>query len=224
MGSVARSHCIRCGECCLKSSPTLQREDLGLVRKGAIGKRDLFTIRKGELVRNNISETLMISHQEMIKLREREEGGCVFYDDPAKACRIYEDRPLQCSALMCWDPSEFIKVYEGPKLERRDIIGEGLLLDLMTEHETRCSYETLESHAREIETQGEKAIQKIINLLNFDFQLRPFISDNLGIAQEEMAFLFGRCLVDTIPMFGLKVRREPDGTFFLTLLESPPRR
>ena len=223
MNSTARTHCIRCGECCLKSSPTLQREDLGLIRKGAIGKRDLFTIRKGELVRDNISEALMISRQEMIKLRERDGGGCVFYDEPGKECRIYEDRPLQCSALMCWDPKEFIKVYERPKLERRDIIQESLLLEFMAEHEKRCSYEILESDVREIESKGEKAIQKIINLLNFDFQLRPFISDKLGIAQEEMAFLFGRCLVDTIPMFGLKVRREADGTFFLSPLESPPR-
>lgn len=218
MDLTARSHCIRCGECCLKSSPTLQREDLGLIRKGAIEKKDLFTIRKGELVRDNISEVLAISRREMIKVREREDGGCVFYDGPGKSCTIYEDRPLQCSVLKCWDPREFMKVFEGPKLERRDLVGESLLLELIAEHERRCSYETLEGHVREIETQGEKAVQELINLLRFDLQLRPFISDKVGVPQEEMAFLFGRCLPDTIPMFGLKVRREADGTFFLTPL------
>ena len=218
--NASRTHCLRCGECCLKASPTLQKKDLHLIRRGAIGKKDLFTIRKGELVRDNIAETLVIAGEEMIKLREREGGCCVLYDAAEKACKIYEERPLQCSALKCWDPSEFMKVYEGPKLQRRDVAEGMLLLDLITEHEARCSYERLEGYMKEIEGEGEKAIQEIIDLLNFDFQLRPFISDKLQIDPEEMAFLFGRPLVDTVPMFGLKVSREADGTFFLSPLEN----
>ena len=170
-------------------------------------------------MRDNIADSLVITGEEMIKLREREGGCCVLYDAAEKACQIYEERPLQCSALKCWDPTEFMKVYERPKLQRRDVVEGTLLLDLITEHETRCSYERLEGYVKEIEVGGEKAVQKIIDLLNFDFELRPFISDKLQIAPAEMAFLFGRPLVDTIPMFGLKVSREADGTFFLSPLE-----
>lgn len=221
--SVTQTHCLRCGECCLKASPTLQYKDLNLIKRGVIGRKDLFTIRKGELVRDNIAENLVIAGEEMIKLREREAGGCVFYDAAEKACQIYEERPLQCSALKCWDSGEFMKVYKGPKLHRGDVVEGTLLQDLITEHEMRCSYERFEGCVKEIEGEGEKAVQKIIDLLNFDFQLRPFISDRLKIDPEEMAFLFGRPLIDTIPMFGLKVSREADGTFFLSPLDHPAR-
>ncbi|MCP4668971.1 MAG: hypothetical protein GY849_21755, partial [Deltaproteobacteria bacterium] len=48
-----------------------------------------------------------------------------------------------------------------------------------------------------------------------------FISKKMDIAPEEMDFLFGRPLMDTIHMFGLQVMRKSDGSFFLTPLESP---
>jgi Fe-S-cluster containining protein len=213
-----RDHCIRCGECCLKASPTLQFQDLPLLTGHFIKKEDLYTIRKGEIVHDNINDRLQASSKEFIKIRERdeEEGGCIFYDDKVKACTIYEKRPSQCSALKCWDTSEFMKVYRGPKPERGDIFEDRVLLGMIRAHEKRCSYSTIEKYVTQIRDEGERAVEKVLELLKFDYHLRPFVSEKLGSKLEEMDLFFGRPLVQTITMFGLKVIREPDGTFFLT--------
>lgn len=217
----ARDHCIRCGECCIKSSPTLHIQDLPLIKSGFIKKSRLFTIRPGELVWDNINDELVASPHEMIKIRtmEGESKGCVFYDRAEKACTIYNERPVQCSVLKCWDTTDFIKTFKSPNLERKDIIQDGLLLGLIEKHEQRCSYLRLERHVQQIESMGDKAVEKIIDSLQFDFQLRPFISKKTGINPSEMDFIFGRPLIQTIIMFGLKVDREPDGSFFLTTIK-----
>ena len=67
-----RDHCIRCGECCLKASPTLQMQDLVLINSHFIKKEDLYTIRKVEIVNDNINDRLQASPRELIKIRERE--------------------------------------------------------------------------------------------------------------------------------------------------------
>ena len=213
-----RTHCIRCGRCCLGSSPTLQKEDVPLVRDGHIAGKNLYTIRAGELVWDNIIGELKTIDQEVLKVRERE-GGCIYYDDKTKSCNIYEHRPAQCKALVCWDETEFMRVYEGPKAVRRDLVHDEVILRLIKEHEDRCSYLNLHKYARNIKEEGEEAVQNILELLRFDYQFRPYISKRLGINAGDMDLLFGRPLIQTIEMFGLKVTREPDGSFFLTVLK-----
>jgi Fe-S-cluster containining protein len=197
-------------------------EDLNLVRKGLIGKKDLYTIRKGELVKDNINEGLVLTKTELVKVREREEEseGCIFYDDPGKACTIYEHRPSQCAALKCWDTTEFLEVFRGPKLTRKQAIEERVLLGLIEEHERRCGYAPLETLVGEIESKGEAAVEQVLDLLKFDYYLRPFVADKLGLNPEEMDFFFGRPLTETITMFGLQVVQEPDGSFTLTTINN----
>ena len=106
-----RDHCIRCGECCLKSSPTLQVQDLPIIVKGIIEKTNLYTIRKGELVRDNINDSLMVTRKEMIKVKERDEGrkGCMYYDEAGKACKIYDQRPDIVAATPATDAVRPVK-------------------------------------------------------------------------------------------------------------------
>lgn len=217
-----REHCIRCGECCLKGGPTLQAEDLNLIKNGLIGKETLYTIRKGELVKDNINEALVVTKTELVKVREREgkSKGCIFYDDPGKACTIYKHRPLQCAALKCWDTTEFLDVFQGPKLMRKQAIEDQVLLGLIEEHERRCGHVLLEKLVGEIESIGEEAVEQILDLLKFDYHLRPFVAEKLGLNPEEMDFFFGRPLTETITMFGLQVVQEPDGSFILTKIKS----
>ncbi|MEW6665986.1 MAG: YkgJ family cysteine cluster protein [Thermodesulfobacteriota bacterium] len=216
--NTQRTRCVRCGECCLKSSPTLQVEDLPLIENGWLPKKSLLTIRKGEMVRDNIRGTLTLTDREMIKVRERKGAGrgCLFYDDQGKACRIYSHRPLQCAVLKCWDTKEFMRVFEGPKLARASLIHDETLRGLLDVHEKRCSYRLLESCVRDIPKRGEEAVKRVMELLRFDFHLRNLVCTKLGIDEGEMDFLFGRPMVDTIVMFGLKVVQEPDGSFLLT--------
>lgn len=217
-----RTHCIRCGECCLGSSPTLQIADVSLVYDGFIDRGDLYTIRLGELVRDNIRGELRVTDKEIIKIKEKEKNlGCIYYDEKAKACTIYEYRPIQCKALACWDESEFMRVYARPKVDRKDIIRDKIILGLMKEHDKRCSYSELDKGVRQIEQEGERAIGRILEALRFDQHIRTFTSKKLGIDSSEMDFLFGRPLTQTITMFGLKVIKKSDGSFFLTVLDSP---
>lgn len=213
-----RSHCIRCGQCCLKSSPTLHREDASLLVNGPIRKEHLLTIRQGEGVTDNIHEDLSAADREMIKLKEKNGvgGGCVFFRDHDKACSIYDRRPVQCRALQCWDTRDLLKVYERPKLQRQDIMEDRILSGIIEEHEKRCSYALLEDLIKKIPSQGELALEALLDLLRFDYELRPFVSQKLGINPAEMDFYFGRPLIQTIAMFGLRVIREADGGFLLT--------
>jgi Fe-S-cluster containining protein len=214
-----RDHCIRCGECCLASSPTLQMADVSLVYDGLIEKKNLYTIRTGELVQDNLQGKLKVTEKEIIKIREKENGtGCIYYDEDEKACTVYENRPIQCQALACWDESEFMRVYARPKADRRDIINDKNLLRLMAEHEKECSYLEVDRCVRRIEKEGERAVKDILGILKFDHDIRPLISERLDIDSSDMDFILGRPLFETITMFGLKVRKEPDGSFFLTVL------
>ncbi|MBC8466244.1 MAG: YkgJ family cysteine cluster protein [Deltaproteobacteria bacterium] len=217
-----RDHCIRCGECCLRSSPSLQIADAPLVYESVIKRSDLYSVRVGELVQDNIRDELKITDTELIKVREKEfGGGCIFYDDAEKACTIYGHRPAQCKALACWDESEFMRVYAEPKAGRKEIIRDQTLLRLIDEHEKRCAYAQLERYVKKIESDGEKAVENILQILKFDHDIRLLIPERLDTDSDEIDLVLGRPLTKTIAMFGLKIVREPDGSFLLTLLDSP---
>ena len=171
-------------------------------------------------MRDNIRGELRVTDKEIIKVHEKEKSlGCIYYDEKAKACTIYEYRPIQCKALACWDESEFMRVYARPKMDRRDIIRDKIVLGLMNEHDKRCSYSELDKCVRQIKKEGEEAVGKILEVLRFDQHIRTFTSKKLGIDLGEMGFLFGRPLTQTITMFGLKVIKKSDGSFFLTVLD-----
>jgi Fe-S-cluster containining protein len=215
-----RDHCIRCGDCCRASSPTLQMADVSLAYDGLIEKGNIYTIRVGELVRDNVKGEMKVTDKEILKIREKENtGACIYYDDEEKSCTMYEYRPIQCRALACWDESEFMRVYARPKLSRRDVISDRNLLRLMAEHDKKCSYMELEKCVGQIEKEGEKAVKSILGLLKFDYKIRLLITERLGIDPVEMDFILGRPFTETINMFGLKVIREQDGSFFLTTIE-----
>ncbi len=219
-----RDHCIRCGECCLRSSPSLQVSDISRVIEGPIKRSDLYTLRAGELVRDNIQGGLKRTERELIKVRERKETGtCIFYDDPGKQCTIYEHRPIQCAAMKCWDERDFIQVYREPKADRRDLIHDRNLLRLMEAQKERCGYALLERAVRDIEMIGEKAVEKILAILKVDHDIRSLTQQKLGVDFDDLDLIFGRPLTETISMFGLKVVRELDGSFFLTLSDPSPR-
>jgi len=193
-------------------------QDLYLIDEGAIARQNLYTIRKGEVAWDNVIEALIVTREEMIKIREREQGGCIYYNAADKACEIYEKRPAQCSAMACWDPERFMNVYKEPKLTRQDAIKNPVIAGLVRAHEGKCSYEAAERHVKQVEMEGDKAIEALIQILRFDDRLRPYISQKLDLDLKEMNFIFGRSMTDTIVMFGLTVEKKPDGSFYLTTL------
>jgi Fe-S-cluster containining protein len=185
--------------------------------KGLIKREDVYTLRKGELVYDNVRDEMILTDSEVIKLKENKAGsGCIYYNRREHACLIYDHRPAECVALACWDIAQFMEVDKGPKATRKDIVTDRILLGLIEEHEIRCGYNRLETLVKEIASKGEEAVQKIIESLKFDHLLRPFITKKMGIDPKAMDFLFGRPLIETIIMFGLRVTKEPDGSFLLT--------
>lgn len=216
-----RTNCIRCGTCCMKGGPTLHEADAELFVRGTLADRQVYTLRRGEVVRN-IDEILMVLDHEMIKIKGvGETWSCMFYDSEQSACGIYEDRPQECRAMKCWDPRELKGVMSMPCLQRKDLIkpGEGIL-KIVEAHDTKCSYAVLESAVRKLQgPDAGDAVNKILDLLQYDQYMRPFLADKLGIDPEAMDFLFGRPLVTTIPMFGLRVKQEGDTFTLLPLSE-----
>jgi Fe-S-cluster containining protein len=215
--NTERTHCVRCGECCIAAGPTLQKTDLPLFFDQVIKGAQLYTIRKSELVRDNINDQLKFSDREMIKLKGPATGkGCVLYDADKKACAIYARRPSQCRAFACWDDAEFKAVFAGPKADRKDIIRDPNLLRLMESHENRCNYQVISDYVKQIQQQGETAVKKVLKILEYDQDIRRLTHEKLSIDLRELDLLFGRPLTETISMFGLKIAQEADGSFLLT--------
>jgi len=111
-----------------------------------------------------------------------------------------------------------MEVYSGPKASREHVIRDGVLLGLIKEHEKKCGYARLEHLVRQIESEGERAVEEILELLKFDHHLRPLVAKKRGVDPDETDLIFGRPLVDTISQFGLRVIQQADGSFFLTTM------
>ena len=208
------SECRRCGTCCEKGGPALHEEDRELVESGQIPLADLYTIRKGELARDNVHGTLQPLAAEIIKIKSLQGGTrpttCRYYDDPDNACRIYSHRPLECRALQCWDTREIERIYSVGRLRRKDLIGkvEGLW-DLIADHDKRCDYETIGRLTLQLKSDGSRAdAEKILEIIQYDTELRRLVVDRGSQDPEMLDFLFGRPLKRTVGQFGIRLERE----------------
>jgi len=194
----------------MKGGPTLHEEDAVLFTKEVIDKTHVYTLRKGEMVRN-VDDTLMVLEQEMIKIKgQGDSWSCVFFEGDENVCKIYRDRPAECRALQCWDLKELKEVMARPYLQRKDLInpGDGIL-KIIAAHEERCAYATLGAAVEQLqEPDSEKAAEKILNLLQYDGYLRPFLAEKLKMNTNTMDFFFGRPLRSSIRTYGLCVKQD----------------
>jgi len=209
--------CKRCGRCCESSTPTLHACDLHLVKNHHIEWANLYTLRKGEPLWDNITNKLSQASGEMIKIREGEDRACIYYSRAGKACTIYRHRPAECVSLFCEDTREFFKVYRSPRLTRAEIVNEPWLDMLLRAQESKCPYYRLADLVASIKSEGDNAVNRIIQLLRFDYELRRLAHKRLGVPECHMNLLFGRPMIEVIRVFGLKVVRMSDGSFFLTV-------
>ena len=118
----SRLYCVRCGQCCSNSSPTLHPDDLPLIRRGSIRPEHIVVLQPGQKGYSHSENRVVVLKEERIKIREKSPGGgCRFYDEDARSCGIYEDRPLQCRKQACWAPDELMAILNGPFLNREQI-------------------------------------------------------------------------------------------------------
>lgn len=221
MTSLSHAVCRRCGRCCEKGGPALHRRDRDLVESGILPLRTLFTIRRGERVRDNVRGTLEPAEEEMVKIRgQGREWCCFFYDADLRGCTVYEHRPLECRVLQCTDPRELTAVYRTERLHRRDLLqAHPPLLELVEDHDRRCDYRRLAKlRARLAETgvRGREA-SKILDMVNYDHHLRRVLAENGGVDPEQLDFLLGRPMRETLPGFGIRVRKGEGGKVALEL-------
>lgn len=215
-----RTECIRCGDCCRASSPTLHLSDLDLVVSGGIPISALFAIRIGEPVYDNINGRIAPAAVELFKLKEKGTGqGCEFLAEKDNLCLLYEKRPSQCRAFKCWDDEELKRSFAEQKLSRWDVVDDVRMLALMEEQERRCGYELLKENLSDIKDKGEDAVRAVLDQVRFDHHIRAFAAQKLARGPEEMEFFFGRPLSETIEIYGLQVKRRMDGSYFLTMLK-----
>jgi len=213
--------CVRCGHCCRQGSPSLHTEDLDLLREEKIPWDVLVTLRKGEPVRGLDSDKPFYLQEERIKLRERPgTGECVFFDAAEASCTIYADRPIQCRAQACWDEEEAKLILNEPLLTRRHIFADvKAFLELLEEHDARCSFDKMREVFEELKQTEGKTVDQVIELLAFDEHFREFVCEKMKIPAGIVDMVFGRSLSDRVRLFGFKVEKSADDTRTLVVDE-----
>jgi len=189
--------CKRCGTCCKKGGPSFHEQDKDLVEKGIILLKDIYTIRKGEPVNDNVKMRIINTESDIIKIKSRKGTTvCIFFDEPNCCCKIYENRPLECSILTCWDTRAIERIYSKNRLTRKDLVNKITgLWDLIDDHQNRCSYETITSLINSVNRDNNnEAVQAIQDIVGYDTHIRHLIVEKMGINHEMTDFLFGRPL------------------------------
>jgi Fe-S-cluster containining protein len=196
--------CRRCGTCCRKGGPAFHLADRPLIEKGTIPLRKLFTIRKGERVKDPIRGVVRPVSTELIKLKgSANTWTCTFFNERDFSCRIYAGRPLECRLLKCWDTTDVEEMTARDCLTRRHLLeGVAGLWDLVAEHEARCSCEKLGEMMAHLKKERPKKTEKAFaEILNYDRHLRRLVVEKSRIDPEILDFLFGRPLEKILAMF-----------------------
>jgi Fe-S-cluster containining protein len=208
---TAVSTCQRCGTCCQKGGPSFHQADKALIESGEIPSKYLYTIRKGEMAYDNVRQCLEPVGSDIIKIKGKGNSWtCLFFDEAQAACTIYDNRPIECRALKCWDTAELEALYAQKRLKREDLLAdiEGLW-DLIKNHQQRCNYDTILALIKAINSdQPGNARQKLAEIIQFDNEIRKLVVSQGGLDGEMLDFLFGRPLNKTLKNFGLSFKKK----------------
>ena len=219
------SECIRCGTCCKKGGPSFHREDRELIDKGIILSKFLYTIREGELSYDNVKECLSPAASDIIKIKgQGDSWACIFFNENESECAIYDDRPLECRVLTCWDTKEIEAMYSKNRLTRKDLLSsvEGLW-DLVEDHQQRCAYDKVKRFTDDLKEDKKKAaaIKGINEIIEYDTRIRQLVAEKGGLDPAMVDFLFGRPITETIRMYGFKITRKGDKYHLLPTRRNP---
>ncbi|MFC1829701.1 YkgJ family cysteine cluster protein [Thermodesulfobacteriota bacterium] len=214
------TECIRCCTCCTKGGPSFHLKDKRLIEKGIILSKYLYTIRKGERTYDNVNETFYPAPSDIIKIKGRIDAlACVFLDEDEKECTIYDNRPLECRVLECWDTREIEKIYGQDRLTRQDLISsiEGLW-ELIDDHQNRCSYNNLQRFIDALNSdKKDEALAGIQDIIDYDARIRELVVEKSGLDPDMLDFLFGRPVTETIKIYGLKVEKSGDKIYLIPI-------
>jgi Fe-S-cluster containining protein len=211
MPSVAINDCRRCGTCCEQGGPGFHRQDRMLIETGGIPSKYLYTIRRGEHAYDNVKGCLAPVESDIIKIKGQEGSWtCIFFEADTKSCSIYDDRPLECRALKCWDTGELEQIYDRDRLSRQDILSRVKgLWELIDDHQARCDYAKIKTLIGDIDgPQRARARKELLGIIQYDAEIRKRVVEKGGLKPEMLDFIFGRPLMETLPNYGINVRQE----------------
>lgn len=200
--------CRRCGTCCQKGGPALHLADLDLVLSGNIPLASLYTLRKGELVVDNISGTRVRLTSEIVKIKRRiDSPACIYLSDGDMSCDIYDRRSLECRTLECWNTGPIERIYGENRLTRQDILGNiAWLAELAAAHEDECPLARIEDLV-EARAEGNPAgAAGLLQMIRYDGHFRDLAAEKGDLGPDLLEFLLGRPLAHIIHhQFGVKI-------------------
>ncbi|VEN73751.1 conserved hypothetical protein [Candidatus Desulfarcum epimagneticum] len=214
--------CARCGKCCEKGGPAFHPEDRSLIESGAVRLQDLFCVRKGEPVYDNLKGEFVFTQTDIIKIKGRPRPfsnalfSCLFWDRKRKACEIYENRPLECRAMNCRDTEKIEAAAALPHLSRKDLLGKVRgLWDLIADHQARCAYERLSVFIQVLdEGENPDAMRGILDIIVYDESLRQSVEKKAGPGTVDL--FFGKPVPDAMKMMGFHAKKNAGGGWTLS--------
>lgn len=213
--------CRQCGTCCRKGGPTLNRQDIDLIRQEHIRHDQLLTIRQGEMGYNPGTGRLEPVPVELLKIRGQGGGwSCLFLAEESNGCTIYAHRPVTCRLLQCWQPEALLATIYHNTLRRADLINphDPILVEI-ERHELACpGKEFTELLA---ETGRQEAFARLNELVRVDLAIRTEVAQKAGISLELEFFLFGRPLFKQMAGSGIECVEENGGIRLQRTLPSP---
>ena len=202
--------CRQCGACCKKGGPTLNLDDLDLVRQGHIRHDQLVAIRQGEMGYNPATERLEPVPVELLKIRgQGNSWTCLFFAEEDSACAIYANRPSTCRLLQCGQPEALLATIYRNTLRRADLINPGdPFLGEIERHERTCPGQVFTGLLTE--TAGD-ALSRLSEMVRADLAIRDEVAQKTGISPELEFFLFGRPLFKQLGGSGIEWVEENGG-------------
>ena len=208
---TSQNTCLRCGICCEKGGPCFHQEDRLLIETGQIPSKYLYTIRKGEYAYDNVKGCRVPASSDIIKIQgQKGSWTCFFFNAGEKRCAIYNDRPLECRRLKCWDTGALEQIYARNRLTREDLISQVKgLWDLVADHQVRCDYGKIKKLINDLSgPQKERARKELLEIIQYDAEIRKLVVAKGEMDPAMLDFIFGRSLTQTLPGYGIKVRQE----------------
>jgi Fe-S-cluster containining protein len=213
---VTRGVCLRCGECCQSSSPSLLLADLPLLQQEKLTWNEVYTLRAGDQETPKQGAPVILE-QERLKIREVPGSRqCSFFQAATRACRIYDHRPEQCRHHTCWGevppppaPEEF--------LTREHLFAQAPeIWELIKAHEERCNLFRLRENLEKLAAGQEDAGEALFDALHFDHYLRKMLKDEWGLSKENIELVLGRSLTRFLKDMGIQATLTPEGVYRLT--------
>ncbi len=207
--------CQRCGACCQQGGPALHGGDLELVRSGRLRLDDLVTVNLGELAFQPLATTATPVVHEFLKLQGREGTWCcTFYDQTARGCHRYTDRPLACGLLDCTDTGPLLVIAGQDLLTRFDCMDQDdpiLAVILNHQQHNPCrDIQTVSDDFAQIWARTE-ILESLLQDVNIDLAFRSRTASTFHLSVALELFYFGRPLFQLLLPLGIQPVNTCDG-------------